>query len=286
MNSKIYKGVFLVENKIIPETDNMEEKESEVVVEEVSENLTAEPKQERRCPNCQALLTEEQLFCPECGTPYKKICSNCQAELREGQAFCPSCGKKTEEAQASFNENIALFNAQLEQKKGKKKTVAIVIGIIVAILIAVGGVMGYQYNENQKVLKYISKVEAYVETMQEAEDNLTYLNEVWEIVEDSSWMIRSSMESYARSLNADCFSEEETRKEELASAYNELLSFDSKNKDVAKINVKVKAVYNSYTSQYSMLVDTGSTTFGLTTFSNKISDLKNSVKKVKADYTK
>ena len=102
----------------------------EAITNEVSENDTKQPDTEKRCPKCQALLTEEQLFCPECGTSLKKSCLNCGAELQEGQAFCPSCGQKLEERPSDINADIAEFNAGIEKKKNKKKILPIVLGAL------------------------------------------------------------------------------------------------------------------------------------------------------------
>ena len=64
------------ENKVIPTTDSAEILEKESVQEEVIAEMdpSSESKpEEKRCPNCQALLTEEQIFCPECGASFKKF---------------------------------------------------------------------------------------------------------------------------------------------------------------------------------------------------------------------
>ena len=50
------------------------------------------------CPNCNAPLTTNAKFCPECGTPLKKAahCTECGAKLEANARFCPECGKKVE----------------------------------------------------------------------------------------------------------------------------------------------------------------------------------------------
>ena len=50
------------------------------------------------CPTCGFSLSDDQIFCPKCGTPKggvkKNICDKCGTELQEGQEFCPKCGQK------------------------------------------------------------------------------------------------------------------------------------------------------------------------------------------------
>lgn len=51
------------------------------------------------CNKCSATLTDEQKFCPYCGTEYKKpmpVCQKCGVVLEEGQKFCHRCGEKNE----------------------------------------------------------------------------------------------------------------------------------------------------------------------------------------------
>ena len=56
------------------------------------ESLVPAP-QGKRCPNCNALLREEDSFCIECGHEVKRTCSDCGAEFVNGQKYCGKCGK-------------------------------------------------------------------------------------------------------------------------------------------------------------------------------------------------
>lgn len=129
------------ENRENPTTDNAESSETKIVQDKevTEEKITAESDlAEKRCPNCQALLTDEQLFCPECGTSFKKLCPNCKTELQDGQAFCPSCGQKIEQnAIAELNANISEFNANVEKRKNKKKIIPVLIGAAAFCVIAI-----------------------------------------------------------------------------------------------------------------------------------------------------
>lgn len=128
------------ENKVIPTTDSAEILEKESVQEEVIAEMgpSSESKpEEKRCPNCQALLTEEQIFCPECGASFKKLCPNCKTEIQDGQAFCPSCGQKIEEKNSTVNSDIAQFNAGIEKQKNKKKILPIILGALGVCAVAI-----------------------------------------------------------------------------------------------------------------------------------------------------
>lgn len=128
-----------MESKVIPTTGNEEisKKEAEQVEIIAEKAPTSESKtEEKRCPNCQALLTKEQIFCPECGTSFKKFCPNCNTELQEGQAFCSSCGQKVGDQTANTNADIAQFNAGIEKQKNKKKILPIILGALGICVVA------------------------------------------------------------------------------------------------------------------------------------------------------
>lgn len=122
------------ETKVVLESASTENTISDT---EESRIESATKNAEKRCPKCQALLTEEQVFCPECGTSFKKFCPNCRTELQEGQAFCPSCGWKVEENHADLSSSIVQFNQEIQKQKGKNKILPILLGILAVCGIAV-----------------------------------------------------------------------------------------------------------------------------------------------------
>lgn len=69
-----------------------------------------EVKKEAVCLNCGATLSEEQLFCPKCGTAREivkeNICSKCGAKMEDGQMFCTKCGQRVEEAVNTLNNSV------------------------------------------------------------------------------------------------------------------------------------------------------------------------------------
>lgn len=69
------------------------------VAEEDREMLTEKSWREgvrATCPQCNAPLTGQVKFCPECGAKIQSQahCTDCGAALTPGVKFCPECGKK------------------------------------------------------------------------------------------------------------------------------------------------------------------------------------------------
>lgn len=110
----------------------------EATVNETVENETKQPTTENRCPNCQALLGEGQTFCPECGTPLKKLCQKCGAELQEGQAFCAKCGQRADGTiDANASSAINQFNTNVAAQQQKNKRIPVIIGGVCVAIVAV-----------------------------------------------------------------------------------------------------------------------------------------------------
>lgn len=102
---------------------------------------------ENRCPNCQALLGEDQTFCTECGTPLKVLCQKCGAELQEGHFFCSKCGQRADGAlDANASSAINQFNTNVAAQQQKNKCIPVIIGgvcvAIVAMVLLFGKVGG------------------------------------------------------------------------------------------------------------------------------------------------
>lgn len=53
----------------------------------------------KKCPYCGAELSDESLFCTECGKELSKnnMCPHCGASVNDGDVFCMECGKKIDE---------------------------------------------------------------------------------------------------------------------------------------------------------------------------------------------
>ena len=120
---------------------------SDEMMNETGGNDASKAVQEKRCRNCQVLLKEEQIFCPECGTPSRKFCVNCQTELQEDQAFCPQCGWGTSEKQDAIEQ----YNLNLTKNTGKKNNIfrtLFIITLVVVIGVSCGmGKVIYDLNQ-------------------------------------------------------------------------------------------------------------------------------------------
>lgn len=253
------------ENKVIPTTENAEISENEAVqAETIAEmNPSSESKpEEKRCPNCQALLTEEQVFCPECGTAFKKICPNCKTEIQDGQAFCPSCGQKIEENVSSVNGDIAQFNAGIEKQKNKKKVLPIILGVVGVIAIAAIMIV-INTMKTQKIDNYMSDAKAFASLTIEAGANLEDIadttQEYWY---DAIWNDKYNDDINTAILYAmiDKSEEIETAKEQyskMEKLYNRLKKVPDgvEDENIDEICDAVKELYNDYTDFYSLATD-------------------------------
>ncbi len=136
-------------------------------------NTVTPPPAGKRCPRCQALVTAEQAFCPDCGAPLKKFCANCNAELHDGQAFCPTCGHSTAPqtvAPAAINN----YNAAVAVAQKKPNTAKIVLGVIAAILICVGLV--FMFGSSSKDALHDTLMSGEWTGLDDEGDTLLYLN--------------------------------------------------------------------------------------------------------------
>ena len=57
---------------------------------------TAEDTSESRCDQCGEIMSNDHVYCPNCGekSAHRVFC-DCGDELRSDWAFCPSCGRRT-----------------------------------------------------------------------------------------------------------------------------------------------------------------------------------------------
>ncbi len=253
------------ENKVIPTTEKPGVLETESVQEEVitemETSIESKPK-EKRCVNCQALLTEEQLFCPECGTSFKKLCPNCKTELQEGQAFCPSCGEKTGALGiATPTSSIEEFNQNIVNngtKANKKKKIISIIGIILLI----SAVVSYFVFQNMKVSEYKENAKTFCSTVLSSAANLEDIgNEIqgeWHDYIYDRWSIYDSIDEAVAGALSNMSSEISTAKSQkivIDALYSKLKKPANDSDELEEICEAVKTLYDEYEDMYDCVTD-------------------------------
>ena len=149
------------------------------------------------CKKCGAALSDGQDFCPKCGTPKnapdKNVCAKCGAEIIEGHDFCPKCGHKVGlTVDSGLNSSIAEFNAK-QVKKNKKK---IIIPIVIAGLLAAGGITAYMLLKPTPVDEIILSKES-IELKKDGTQSVSYTISPPEAAEKAEVTWKSSNESVA-----------------------------------------------------------------------------------------
>ncbi len=106
----------------------------------------------KNCPNCNAQLEDDAVFCTECGQSMAapvtveanseaaaptagEFCPFCGAPLPAGTVFCPKCGKNTAEGSATTNQ-VSTGEAGATQNL-MKNPIAIVAVVAVVLLVFV-----------------------------------------------------------------------------------------------------------------------------------------------------
>ncbi len=120
------------------------------------------------CAKCGAELSEDQDFCPKCGTPKKapegNACPRCGAILQEGQEFCHKCGQKI------GGEEIP---AEGEKKKKKSKKIIIPItAVAICLTVIIAGILLFP-KLFPSVEDLCSKGE-YMKAYEKAEEDVKY----------------------------------------------------------------------------------------------------------------
>lgn len=105
----------------------------------------------KKCPNCGAQMSDDSLFCTECGKPIpqENVCPHCGAQVNENDAFCQHCGKSLSEPPVGE----ADYAAETEES-ASKMIWFYVAGAVVLLAILGGGYYawkGNQHTENQDV---------------------------------------------------------------------------------------------------------------------------------------
>ena len=100
-----------------------------------------------KCPNCKAEMTEDAMFCENCGyklehEPKKEegnievFCPNCGKAFKEGETFCDNCGTNLTDNHAMEPRKTELIKADESGKRraGRKWMLPVLAIILVGII--------------------------------------------------------------------------------------------------------------------------------------------------------
>lgn len=125
-----------------------------------------------QCPECGKEISDKAAMCIHCGKVFveeKSVngeirCSECGAVLTETDEICPNCGCPVEKVVKQ--EDTKPQQVEVASIKMTAKIKKIIIGIIIAIIICIGGGVGYKINLDNKAKQL------YRESYNEYIDNL------------------------------------------------------------------------------------------------------------------
>ena len=108
----------------------------------------------KNCPKCKNEILEDSMFCQYCGTEVyvekQNICKNCGAEYTDDSLFCPFCGSAVENNESVTNITGTTF-VQEKEKKKSKFNFKIASIVILAVSLALAGLVIYQNSVNRKI---------------------------------------------------------------------------------------------------------------------------------------
>ena len=125
-----------------------------------------------QCPECGQEISDKAKKCIHCGKVFVEEkpaneeikCSECGAVLAETDEICPNCGCPVEKVVKQ--EDTKPQQVEVASIKMAAKTKKIIIGIIIAIIICVGGGIGYKiYSDNKAEQLYRESYNEYIDNL-------------------------------------------------------------------------------------------------------------------------
>ena len=129
-----------------------------------------------KCPECGKEISDKAKECIHCGYHLveekmvnKEIkCNECGTILSESDEICPNCGCPVEKKVKE--EEIKLQQVEVTGIKMAAKTKKIIVGIIIAIIICVGGGIGYKiYSNNKAEQIYRESYNEYIDNLRQVQ---------------------------------------------------------------------------------------------------------------------
>lgn len=210
-------------------------------------------------------------------------CPNCGKEILEGQDFCQECGTKILASMENDNPKKGNEETSNNLKKGKYKGL---IALIVIVLIGVAGYFGYSSYSKQQMKDYVTEVNTYMTEINGTIQDLSFVNEAWDITESGSWLYYGTVKSYARSMFSSNITNAETAFESIEKHYKTIQELEIKNPDMQMLKDEVEEVHLSYEKVYSMIIlfESGGNTAEINNLKKYISELKTMINSVKDEW--
>ena len=266
------------------------------------------------CKNCGNKLRDDQLFCPNCGTPKElqqepqnKKCKNCGTELSDDALFCPNCGQKAGETSAytsmaptvqnlgqnnslvieNYNQSITNKSKNFFKRFSKKVTISVSIVLVLVITLGIFCIVSYNITQ-KKISDAMIKGQLLLTKAQKAlvhmEDTNDDIKDNVQEYEDSDYYYYnySDFDSEEDAIKSAIESHEYTLGEDESSidtAYDEINSIEAgNNEEIINIKVLARKVYDNYvnTHYYMNYYD-----YSLSSYEDASSDFLDSINNLK-----
>ncbi len=125
-----------------------------------------------QCPECGHEISDKAKKCIHCGKVFveeKPVngnikCSECGAILTETDEICPNCGCPVEKEEAKPQQ------VEVASIRMATKTKKIIIGIIIAVIVCIGGGIGYKiFAENRAEQTYRESFNEYINNLRQVQ---------------------------------------------------------------------------------------------------------------------
>ncbi len=228
-----------------------------------------------RCASCGAALEEAQAFCPKCGMPNQNrplVCQGCGASVDPTHDFCPECGQKIGiPADAGVRAAISEFNASVTKgQKKSKKTIAIVLSVLLVVLTVGGIITGHviaSQKKKQAIETYLSAASDFyldcLEVGKYLEEIGNEIHSAWYKYVSSSYPYYNGKRLYdpddaieaAHNAQKTNVAAVKLSSNAIQSQFNKLLQVpDEKNQALLSVRDAVKQTYRTYLDLFEKVI--------------------------------